>query len=73
MKMSTVNLRTLKVCRTELNASSSRRTALADIRFFVISSVRSDRTGLQNERNIMHSGYEDGEFCSLDRLNSIII
>jgi hypothetical protein len=27
----------------------------------------SVRTGLQNELNIMHSGYEDDEFFSLDQ------
>jgi len=56
--------------RIESNTSRSRRTALEIFNyffwFFVISSVRFDRTRLQNELNI---GYEDDEFCSLDRFD----
>ena len=57
--------------RTELNTSSSRRTVLGLFYyfcvFFVKSSVRFDRTELQNELNMMHSSDEDIELCSVDR------
>ena len=32
-----------------------------------MSSARFDRTELQNELNIMQSGYDDDEFCLVDR------
>ena len=73
-------MRTLSVCRTEangieLNTSSSRRTALELFDyfcvFFIKSSVRFDRTELQNELNMMHSSDEDIELCSVDRFGSI--
>ena len=61
--------------RTELNTSSSRRTVLGLFYyfcvFFVKSSVRFDRTELQNELNMMHSSDEDIELCSVDQFGSI--
>ncbi len=62
--------RSLSICRTELNTSSSRRTALELFDyfcvFFINSSVRLDRTELQNKLNMMHSSDEDIELCSVD-------
>jgi hypothetical protein len=61
--------------RNELNTSSSRRTALEIFNYFVFffvkSSVRFDRTKLQNELNMMHSSDEDIKLCSVDRFGSI--
>ncbi len=39
--------------------------------FFIKSSVRFDRTELQNELNMMYSSDEDIELCSVDRFGSI--
>jgi hypothetical protein len=73
LKLNTVKLANFKrlANRTELNTSSSRRTALELFDyfcvFFIKSSVRFDRTELQNELNMMHSSDEDIELCSVDR------
>ena len=62
--------------RTELNTSSSRRTALKLFDYFGVFfcikfGLVLHRTELQNELNMMHSGDEDTELCSVDRFGSV--
>jgi hypothetical protein len=53
--------------RTDLNKSSSRGTALELFDYFCNFFVRFDRTELQNELNMMHSGDEDDVFGLVDQ------
>jgi hypothetical protein len=54
--------------QTELNTSSPRQTELFDYFciFFLKSSVWFDRTGLQNELDMMHSDDKDHKIYSVD-------